>query len=243
MTCDGVRELIHPLLDEELDAGRKSDVEFHLQSCIACAEEHHKLAELRRSIRGDAPYYEAPERLAARVRSALRAEDRKRAPWTWTWTWVWATATLGFAAALVWGMVLLRPRDDRRVVDIVSSHVRSLMPGHLLDVTSTDQHTVKPWFTGKIDFSPKVKDLPAEGFPLVGGRLDYVDQRPVAVLVFHRRQHVINLYVWPSSDTKEAAFAQSGFNVVVWPDGGLAYWAVSDVTAGDLREFERVYRE
>jgi anti-sigma factor RsiW len=241
MTCDGVRELIHPLLDEELDAGRKSDVEFHLQSCIACAEEHHKLAELRRSIRGEAPYYQAPERLVARVRSALRAEERKAAPWT-PWTWISIAASLAFAAALVWGIVLLRPRDDRRVVDIVSSHVRSLMPGHLMDVPSSDQHTVKPWFSGKIDFSPRVKDLSAEGFPLVGGRLDYVNQRTAAVLVFHRRQHVINLYVWPSTETARF-FAQSGFNVVVWPDAGLAYWAVSDVTAGDLREFERLYRE
>jgi anti-sigma factor RsiW len=242
MTCDGVRELIHPLLDDELDAGRKSDIEFHLQSCIACAEEHHKLAELRASIRGEAPYYKAPERLAARVRSALRAEERRSAPWTWTWISI--AAALGLAAALVWGIVLLRPRgDDRRVVDIVSSHVRSLMPGHLLDVTSTDQHTVKPWFAGKIDFSPRVNDLAAEGFPLVGGRLDYVDQRLAAVLVFHRRQHVINLYVWPSADAREAAFAKSGFNVVAWPDGGLMYWAVSDASVGDLREFERLYRE
>jgi anti-sigma factor RsiW len=238
MTCDTARELIQPLLDEELDAGRKSDVEFHLQSCIGCAEEHHKLSELQRSIRGDAPYYNAPERLAARVRSALRAEERKRVPWTW----VSIAASLAFAASLVWGIVLLRPRDDRRTVDIVSSHVRSLMPGHLIDVTSSDQHTVKPWFTGKIDFSPVVKDLSAEGFPLAGGRLDYVDHRVAAVLVFQRRQHVINLYVWPSSESSRA-FSQNGFNVIVWPESGLSYWAVSDVSVGDLREFERLYRE
>jgi anti-sigma factor RsiW len=237
MTCDAVRELIHPLLDEELDAGRRSDVAFHLQSCIGCAEEHHRLAELRQAVRGDAPYFKAPDRLRARVRKALRAEGRRQAPWTW----VAIAASLGFAAALVWGIVLLRPRDDRRVVDIVSSHVRSLMPGHLFDVTSTDQHTVKPWFTGKIDFSPRVKDLAAEGFPLVGGRLDYVDQRPAAVLVFHRRQHVINLYVWPSVEAS-GVFARSGFNVLVWSDGGLGYWAVSDVNLGDLREFERLYQ-
>jgi anti-sigma factor RsiW len=176
--------------------------------------------------------------LAARVRSALRAEERKRVPWTW----ISIAASLAFAAALVWGIVLLRPRDDRRVVDIVSSHVRSLMAGHLIDVTSSDQHTVKPWFTGKIDFSPLVKDLSAEGFPLAGGRLDYVDQRVAAVLVFHRRQHVINLYVWPSSESSRA-FSQNGFNVIVWPEGGLSYWAVSDVSVGDLREFERLYRE
>jgi anti-sigma factor RsiW len=239
MTCDGVRELIHPLLDEELDAGRKADVEFHLQGCIGCAEEHHRLAGLRQTIRGDAPYYKAPERLASKVRAALRSEERRRTPWTW----LAIAASLGFAAALVWGIVLVRPKDDSRVVEIVSSHVRSLMPGHLLDVISTDQHTVKPWFTGKVDFSPRVKDLSAEGFPLAGGRLDYVDQRLAAVLVFHRRQHVINLYVWPSGDARDAAFARSGFNVIVWADGGLAYGAVSDVSAGDLREFERLYRE
>ncbi len=241
MTCDAVREMIHPLLDEELDAGRRADVEFHLQSCVGCAEEHHKMVELRREICSEAPHFKAPERLRARVRKALRAEERRRVPWTW----VAAAAALAFAAALVWGIVLLRPRGpdkDLLAREIVSSHVRSLMPGHLLDVTSTDQHTVKPWFTGKIDFSPRVKDLATEGFPLVGGRLDYVDQRPAAVLVFHRRQHVINLYVWPSVETS-GVFARSGFNMLVWSDAGLVYWAVSDVSVGDVREFERLYRE
>ena len=249
MTCESAHELIQPLLDEELDPSQRMEIEAHLRSCVACAEFHHQLSLLRTAIRSGAPYYRAPQSLEGRVRAALRqtarVEMRQRAPWNW----FAAAASLGFAAAIIWGIVALQSRgsqQDLLAQQIVASHVRSLMAAHLLDVPSTDRHTVKPWFNGKLDFSPQVKDLSDEGFPLTGGRLDYLDNRPVAALVYQRRQHLINLFVWPSgadSQGRSAALAVHGFNIRHWTDQGLGYWAVSDVSGDELREFERLYEK
>lgn len=246
MICDSVRELIEPLLDDELEAGRRAEVEWHLQSCIGCAELHHQLSQLRVAVRAGAPHYRAPEHLASRIRTSLRKADRAAAPSRAPWTWMTIAASLASAAALLWGVILLRPQatqQDLLVGEVVSSHVRSLMPGHLMDVQSSDQHTVKPWFAGKLDFSPGVKDLATQGYPLTGGRLDYLDKRPVAAMVFQHRKHVINLLAWPSSGNRSSSSTLNGFNIVHWADSGLSYWAVSDLNMGDLREFARLYRE
>lgn len=247
MTCYTVRVLLEPLLDSELDAGNKADVESHLQGCVACAEVHHKLSELRTTIRAGAPYYNAPEHLRGRVRAALRETPTRRL--VVPWRWVAASAAAGFAlASLVLTVTIRPPAPQRDLVarEIVSSHVRSLMPGHLMDVPSSDQHTVKPWFAGKLDFSPRVKDLKAQGFELKGARLDYIDNRPVAAIVFQRRQHLINLFVWPETLkplSAMASFAQNGFNIVRWWSGGLEYWAISDLNAEELIQFARAYAE
>lgn len=247
MTCDSAHELIQPFLDQELDPAQKSEIEAHLRSCVACAEFHHELTELRNTIRAGAPYYRAPQGLGGRVRKALRQEARgalqhQRGPWAW----IAAAASLGFAAAMVWGIVMLRSTalPPALAQEIVSSHVRSLMPGHLLDVPSTDRHTVKPWFNGRLDFSPRVVDLTDEGFPLTGGRLDYLDNRPVAALVYQRRKHIINLFVWPSADAsndRSSLSARNGFTIVHWREQGLGYWAVSDLSGDELRKFARLY--
>ncbi|HLJ47266.1 MAG TPA: anti-sigma factor [Bryobacteraceae bacterium] len=249
MTCHSVRELIQPLLDEELDAGRKADIESHLQGCVGCSELHHELSELRTKVRAGAPYYSAPPHLAARVRGALDETERAASRWRVPWAWVSGAAAAGFAVAAVLAFVFLRPQTSERDVlaqELVASHFRSLLPGHLVDVPSSDQHTVKPWFAGKLDFSPQVKDLKAQGFELKGGRLDYIDKRPVAALIFQRRQHLINLFVWPEQrkfNVGKASFSQNGFNVVHWSSGGLAYWAISDLNGEELTEFTRLYEE
>jgi anti-sigma factor RsiW len=253
MTCDSARELISPLLDAELDAGQASEVERHIQSCVACAELQFEYLQLRARVRADAPYYSAPEELRTRIDRVLRraaaAQERWRAPWGW----ISLGSAAGFAAALLLVFFLApnmfysdKGARDLIAQEVVSSHVRSLMASHLIDVRSSDQHTVKPWFAGKLDFSPKVKDVSSQGYTLTGGRLDYLDGRAVAGLVFQRRQHVINLFVWPSakqSGGRLATFAVTGFNIVQWPEAGLTYWAVSDLNAAELREFARLYSE
>jgi len=249
MNCDVAREMIHPLLDEELESTRKSEIEIHMRGCVGCAEFYHELMELRKTIQGGAPYYAPPEHLAGSIRTALRSSSKPEASTPKLWPWAAIAASLFFAAVSIWGVVALRSSGSGTNLlaqEVVSSHVRSLMPGHLVDVPSSDQHTVKPWFNGKLDFSPTVKDFVSEGFALTGGRLDYLDRRPVAALVYRRRQHIINLFVWPSSaqpEMGEATFAANGYNIVHWAQLGMTHWAVSDLNANELRDFEQMYRK
>jgi anti-sigma factor RsiW len=248
MMCQMAREWIPQLLDDELDPARRSELERHLQSCVNCAEAFDRAARLREKIRGDAPYFTAPEGLEARVRGALRKENPRRVQITPP---LWWSIAAGIAAVfLVW--VLLLNRSDRPVRDeiaseVVSTHIRALLPGHLIDVPSSDQHTVKPWFAGKLDFSPRVEDLAAKGFELKGGRLDYLHGRTVAALVFQRRQHVIDLFVAPrdemSREADRARFAIHGYNIVHWTDPtGMSYWAVSDLNAEELAALQTAYQ-
>jgi anti-sigma factor RsiW len=253
MTCQSARELISPFVDSELDAAQAAEVERHIQTCIACAERQFEYLQLRTRVRADAPYYSASEELRARIERTLHRKAAAHERWRAPWGWIGSAAAAGFAAALLLVFVLTpnafyrgKAAPDLIAQEVVSSHVRSLMAGHLIDVRSSDQHTVKPWFAGKLDFSPKVKDLAPQGYVLTGGRLDYLDGRPVAGLVFGRRQHVINLFVWPSSKqpgSRLSTFAITGFNIVQWPEAGLTYWAVSDLNAAELREFARLYSE
>ncbi|WP_454618011.1 anti-sigma factor family protein [Bradyrhizobium cenepequi] len=240
MTCEEAEVLLQALIDGELDAGHAREVEDHIASCPHCAELAKDYRAMSRMIADKGASYAAPPELRRRIEAALpqpKAIPNRRA--------VLRGFALGSAvsamAATGLVAVILRNDDDARIQsELVSAHLRSLQAGHLTDVLSTDQHTVKPWFNGKLDVAPPVIDLTAQGFTLIGGRLDYVDARAIGAVVYRRRQHVINLFVAQTSDTERHAARTSqrqGFNIRRWSDHGLNFWAVSDLSADELAEF------
>jgi mycothiol system anti-sigma-R factor len=250
MICGEVEELIHGYLDNELDLVRTLEIEHHLEDCPACLRVFEGYQSVRSAIHRGSLFYEAPGDLRKRVRIALHQANQAESPafrTPWRLRPIWIPLAAAALILLVSFPFLMQPSAEGLLAqEIVSAHVRSLMPGHLTDVLSSDQHTVKPWFNGKLDFSPPVVDLAAEGFPLIGGRLDYAANRAVAVEVYQRRRHLINLFLWPSGGTGNMtakAFARNGYNVITWAQAGMTYWAVSDVNANDLREFVQLIRK
>ncbi|MEO5693816.1 MAG: hypothetical protein ABIQ72_11870 [Usitatibacter sp.] len=197
----------------------------------------------------DASYHRAPEGLQAKLHQSLRAAQANEPRRAWMPAWLTMGLACGAVAAVTWSVALvsLRPTEDERIAQIVvSAHVRSLMaPGHLADVVSTDQHTVKPWFTGKLDFSPPVTDFAAAGFALTGGRLDYVDGRAAAAITYKRRQHVVNFFAWPDAsapDRAPHAQARQGYSLVGWSRSGMRFCVVADIASGELSEFAELVR-
>jgi len=256
MSCQETRVLLHAFLDDELDPVRSLGVQGHLDACRDCAREHAAHRSLRAALRDQALYFRSPQGLESRVRAALGSQGaiERRAGWLGAagaflrmrWAWLPAGAVAGLLAVTViiigrFGAPPPGPlADDLLGREVVASHVRSLMASHLTDVPSTDQHTVKPWFNGRLDFSPPVKDLAGEGFALVGGRLDYLAGRPVAALVYQRRLHVINLMIWPAPgepDRSPTVALHQGYHVLHWTQGGMSYWAVSDLNENEMKEF------
>jgi anti-sigma factor RsiW len=269
VNCQEITDLMDGYLDRELDPITSQKIEQHLKHCTKCEQAFEAHTALVRAISLRAPYYKASTELRRRVQSSLqnatgaedalsatrqtessvrRPETKQRSvvselPWNW----------LALAAAIVLAALIassLLPRFQQRGSDqflatqLVASHVRSLMANHLTDVASSDQHTVKPWLDEKLDFAAPVVDLSGEGFPLLGGRLDYLDNHPVAALVYQRRKHFINLFVWPV--THEASKAQKtvtrqGYHLLHWVDADFSYWAVSDVGDSDLQAFKQLF--
>ena len=238
---ENIRELLHAYVDGELDLANTRETERHLQSCADCRGTEKAIRELRATLTKESTAYRAPAHLRRNVRTALRREARSTQQTLSPWLMF---ATGAAFAALVLGFALLQTtraaRTDAIVSQVVTNHVRSLLAAQLVDVVSSDQHTVKPWFDGKIDFAPEVRDLAANGFPLVGGRLDYLDGKTVAALVYKRNKHPINLFITPAPTNRSAsrtATNRRGYNVVAWTNNGMKYWAVSDLNHAELREF------
>jgi anti-sigma factor RsiW len=241
MTCDETQILLHALMDGELDAGHAREVEEHIAGCAACAAELAAYREMSQAIATADRRYTAPLALRRRIEASL-PQPQTQAPSRRAVLRGFAMGSAVSAMAATGLVAIVLRNDDQQRIDseIVSAHLRSLQAGHLTDVISTDQHTVKPWFNGKLDVSPPVIDLTAQGFTLIGGRLDYVDARAIAAIVYRRRAHVINLFVAQTSNTEHHAAkieAIQGFNIRRWSDRGLNYWAVSDVGADELAEF------
>lgn len=250
LSCQEMQNLTDGYMDGELDLLNNLRVERHLQECPACARAQQNQQTLRTALSTGPLYFRAPAKLQKRVLSSVRASAKgERKPDMWSWPRLAAAGSLALIAILILSFVFVRrgpARDELLAQEVVSGHVRSLMASHLTDVASTDQHTVKPWFEGKLDFSPQVTDLTAQGFPLVGGRLDYIDNRPVAALVYQRRQHLINLFVWPEaieSAGRDKMIVRQGYNLIYWHRAGMVYWAVSDLNVGELQEFAQALQQ
>jgi anti-sigma factor RsiW len=250
VSCEQTRDLLHGYLDGEVDLVKSMEIEKHLRDCHACTQNYKGIRSLQSAIGDNALRFEPPANFERRLRSALRREgEPEQRLNSLSWRWILAGASLIAAVIVIWALAAIFSRQstgDVLAQEIVSSHVRSLMADHLTDVPSSDRHTVKPWFDGKLDFSPPVKDLSQQGFSLNGGRLDYIGNRPVAALVYQRRQHSINLFVWPSAEapaTGEKASVHQGYNMIRWSNGGMNYWAVSDLNLAELQQFVQLLQE
>jgi anti-sigma factor RsiW len=247
LNCQQTHELIHGYLDSELDLVNTIEIEKHLADCDACARSYQAMRSLQSTLSDNALRFAPPANLERKLRAKVRSENKSRMTLRWEWL-VLAGSLIAAMIVIAVGLAIFsKPSpDDVLAKEIVSSHVRSLMADHLTDVPSSDQHTVKPWFDGRLDFSPPVKDLSQQGFSLNGGRLDYIGNRPVAALVYQRRQHPINLFVWPSNDVvakSEKASVTHGYNLIGWSNGGMAYYVVSDLNLAELQQFVQLLQE
>lgn len=248
MTCKDVRDLINAYADGELDLVRSLEIEQHLQGCSACSQIYRNHQTLKVAMSDGSLYYKSPANLRQSIQSVVRKSSKSDTTFrSVLWPWAAIAAALILAVIGAWGIMRVLSASSSPgslEQEVLASHVRSLMASHLTDVASSDKHTVKPWFDGKLDFSPSVVDLAGQGFPLIGGRLDYLDDRPVAALVYQRNKHFINLFVWPSTEvSNETTGTLQGYNLIHWTRAGMTYWAVSDVTVSDLQQFVQLVQQ
>jgi anti-sigma factor RsiW len=240
---------VNASVDGQLGPIRRLMLARHLARCTSCRGELERLYAMRTALRTNLTVYRAPPGLAARIGSALPREAppelRRSSPWLPRSGFAMGGALVGAALTLALVWLPARPSSDSLASEVISGHVRSMMADHLTDVLTSDQHTVKPWLSARLNFSPVVKDFVADGFPLVGGRLDYVAGREAAAVVYRRDKHTINLFAFvadKSEDAPPALEQRDGFNVIRWRMGGLTYVAVSDVEASQLETFVKLVR-
>jgi anti-sigma factor RsiW len=253
MDCQQSQDLMSAAQDAELNPADQCRLLTHLDECADCRAALADIEALHGRIAAQATVYTAPPHLRHRVQTALRTEASQRPARRFAASWPWAWINLGLATAattafaVTLALYLSQPSGNELAErELVASHFRALMPDHLADVVSTDQHTVKPWFAGKLDFSPPVYDLAPQGYTLVGGRLDYLQQRPVAALAYRHRQHIMNLYVWPTPSQRDQAphaSERQGFHLLRWSQGGMAFSAVSDMNPQDLADFAHQFQD
>ena len=271
MNSEEAIKLMDGYLDGELDPITSQTIEQHLRECHSCDQAYKTHAALIRSIGQATPYYKAPSGLREQIHSSLREEiaersprsvlrdipslfrskqsERRAVPFGTQWSWLALAAAIVLAAIIAFNLAprLQRPGADQLLAtQLIASHVRSLMANHLTDVASSDQHTVKPWLDAKLDFAPAVVDLASEGFPLLGGRLDYLENRTVAALVYQRRKHFINVFTWPAESGTTGTtktMTRQGYQLLHWVDSDINYWAVSDVSEADLQAFKKVFED
>jgi anti-sigma factor RsiW len=250
--CQAARDALSAYVDGELAPDRAAEVAEHLMTCSSCSTEYQALLETVGTLRSQLERYTAPDVLRARIRAAVATTPtqitterrtyvlsggRRRRRMVVVAAAIVVGAALGSAATFI---AAGGPRREPSVAsEVLASHLRSLMPEHLTDIRSSDQHNVKPWFNGRLDYSPSVPRFDDQGFPLIGGRVDYIGGRPVAVVVYGRRQHLINVFSWPTSagGAPVRAAAAKGYNMFFWRSGGIERWVVSDVNPRELQSF------
>ncbi|ODV41924.1 transcriptional regulator [Cupriavidus sp. UYMMa02A] len=256
MDCNEARLLLHASADAELGPAELARLDPHLASCPVCAAEIARIRALREAVREGAPYHRADGELRARLMASLPAPPRESAGARWGSFGKWLAwshpARAGLALAMVVAIALgigqlasYRYDADAVARELVASHVRALLSGRAIDVASLDQHTVKPWFNGRLDYAPVVRDLTAQGFVLAGGRLDYVDGRPVAVVVYRRNRHPVDIFVFPAGQANlppKVSGSRQGYQLESWDADGMRFLAITDASADDLRALRRAWQ-
>jgi anti-sigma factor RsiW len=261
MTCEQARQLLHGYIDDELDLATALQMQQHLEDCARCRQELESAQAIRAAVALPGLYQRAPVTLGAQLQKAIRAESQAMqkgkshdvpqgnpvSPRSFLPRWNRLMTMTALAAALLVAATVIywperAPRASQaEIADVLSAHLRSLEADHLFDVASTDQHTVKPWFDGKVEFAPPVVDLASDGFPLVGGRLDYLQGQKVAALVYRRDKHIINLFIWPGNAAPETDIV-NGYNLIQFQCNGMICWAVSDLNPAELQRFVDLFK-